>query len=77
MPPGTVPGRCGRRECDAAGLAEGDDPPPVEVEELVQRKCQLNILSPELPILHNCILVGPGWAGGAVEGGEEFDGGGD
>jgi len=71
---------------DAAGLAEGDDPPPVEVEQLVQ--LHQGIPASDL-IIHNssfiivlmlCLALGgfrPGWAGGAVEGGEVFYGGGE
>lgn len=83
----------GKGEGDAAGLAEGDNSPPIEVEQLVQlhqiagdvdeRRSddaamhQVQHRQQQERLVRRLAFggFGPGWARGAVEGGEVFDGG--
>ena len=85
----------GEGKGDAAGLAEGDDPPPIEVEQLVQlhqiaghgderrgddaAMHQIQHRQQQERLVWSLAFggLGPGWAGGAVEGGEVFEGGGE
>ena len=93
--PERFPVEAGEGKGDAAGLAEGDDPPPVEVEQLIQfhqiaadgneRRCydatmhQVQHRHQQERLVRGLALggLGPGRAGGAVEGGEVFDAGGE
>lgn len=88
-------GESGEGEGDAAGLTERDDPPPVEVEQLVQlhqiatdgdeRRSddtamnQIQHRQEQQRLVRRLALggLGPDCAGGAGEGGEEFEGGGE
>lgn len=88
-------GEAGEGEGDAAGLPQRHNPPPVEVEQLVQLHqiaadgdewCdddatmhKVQHRQEQQRLVRGLALgsLGPDRAGGAVEGGEEFEGGGE